>query len=148
MRSPFFIFPLTSLLTAIPCSVMADDVDKFFGGLWMATAMEREGVEDGPEVFKRIKFRFSKNRKVTIQGNGSGDGEGQFIFEVDLKSKPMEIDFVDEGQSIRGIFRWIMPGREIQLCIRHGVAQEKGRPKEFKTSKGSDLILLKLKRQK
>lgn len=142
------VIPFVLMLIALPNLVSGyDDIDKLLGGVWIVTSSEMDGVMDGPDSFRGTKVQFFKDGTMTIHEAIPNEPELKARFKLNSKSKPIEIDIFHDDEKAQGIFKWIMQGNELQLCLRGSHVAEKGRPKKFKTTKGSGLILYKMKRE-
>ncbi len=103
-------------------------------GTWIVVGAEYDGPEGKCDLKKGEKLVFDGNR-FKFESKLYHE-EGTFTTEGDKKTK--EINLVDAKDRVcEGIYE--LKGEELELCYAH-----KGRPIEFKSTKG--VMLIKLKR--
>ena len=101
---------------------------------------KRMGKKVPKEIAMRMRFKFSGD-KLFIRGNFDDDREVECSFRLDEKQEPNHIDFATPtgNKPILGIYQ--CDGDSLKICMRHGNS-DKGRPTKFKTTSGSELILI------
>jgi uncharacterized protein (TIGR03067 family) len=106
-------------------------------GTWQAEKMTAGGDDLPAELVKEFK--------VVIKGDkiNAGDAKDKdATFKLDSSKKPKTIDLTDgDGKKLFGIYE--LDGDNLKFCFN-----EKERPKEFKSEKGSEAIVIILKRTK
>ncbi len=107
---------------------------------WIGKSMEKDGEKVSKDIALRVRFRFSGDN-LFMKGNSEDGREAECIFHLDEKQEPNHIDFTppEENKPILGIYQ--CDGDSLKVCMRHGNS-DKGRPTEFKTTPGSELILV------
>jgi uncharacterized protein (TIGR03067 family) len=82
----------------------------------------------------------------------SAQGKGEWKYRIDPKKMPKEIDLTPSvgplaGKTLKGIYT--VEGDILKVCYRTAKdPKEQGRPREFTTKKGDDLVLLTFQRVK
>jgi uncharacterized protein (TIGR03067 family) len=140
------------LLVSVACSVFADepapakkDLDAL-QGTWTVESLEYDGQNE-TDMFK-LALVF-KGAVLTVEGDGEvRKGYGKIRVKLDPSTKPKCVDFsiaagTQQGSVLEGVYE--LKGDELRLCVR---VLGKERPSEFKSSSGSGIALLRLKRQK
>src|SRR5262245_35189017 len=120
------------------------DADKLQGE-WAVVSVERRGSKVPEDTARRMK--------VTIRGDtlmiDDGRGPQTATFRLDPGSTPRALDLIPAPEENEppapGIYE--LAGDTLRLCWDKGRRKAAtGRPKEFATSRDSDLILMVLKR--
>jgi uncharacterized protein (TIGR03067 family) len=109
-------------------------------GTWVVVSAERGGKPH--DAIKDDKVIFAGN-KMTIKGKGK---DQKLTIKVDASKKPKTVDFSPEDmadKTAKGIY--VLEGDELKVCM---APPDQERPKEFATKEGSQLMLVKLKREK
>jgi uncharacterized protein (TIGR03067 family) len=143
------------LLATVPsCGLDAKSSDpqadaKDIQGEWHAVYAEQDGDPIPPQAGS-ITYTFSDGKYVTkVDGDeivASRGGSRGNTYKLDASKSPREIDLETAGgTTTRGIYR--LRGGELTLCTATGEGNQ-ARPTEFKTSKGSNALLMKLERVK
>jgi RNA polymerase sigma factor (sigma-70 family) len=118
----------------------AKDQDKIVG-TWAYVSVETQGEKVREDV-KEARMTFAAAGKFTVKTN---KGEKEGTFKLGPAKKPKEITTTnDQGKTHNGIYK--LDGDRLTICIH----QEDGadRPTEFKTRKGTKLVLVILQREK
>jgi len=97
------------------------------------------------DAVKSMRFRFVGD-KLFVRGNTGPEGEDECTFVVDDTKEPKRLTFTfpKEKKPVLAIYE--RKGKALKMCIRHG-SSDKGRPTGFKTTKGSDLVLIVFSKQ-
>jgi uncharacterized protein (TIGR03067 family) len=123
----------------------ASDDAKPLEGVWVGQSMEADGKAVPAEAAKRMRLTFNGDM-LLFRGNFDNDREAECTYKLDVKPSPKHFEFTppNEKKPILGIFE--VNGNELKICMRHA-RSDKGRPSEFATKEGSQLILLVLRKQ-
>jgi uncharacterized protein (TIGR03067 family) len=114
-------------------------------GTWKGDSLEKAG-QQLDEHAKTVRWEITGDKITVIEG----DLRVQGTVTVDSKKSPKTIDVEAKGDGGRislvliGIYS--LEGDVLKAC--YAAAKDAKRPKEFKTTSGSDQVLLVLKRQK
>ena len=135
-----------ALVTASSITRAADNAAAPILGVWVAESLEADGKAAPPEAISRMRFNF-KEAKLLVRGNFQDDREEECTYKIDPKQSPSHLEFTPakEKKPVLGIYE--VTGDKLKLCLRHGNSTE-GRPTEFATKEGSQLILVVFKREK
>lgn len=145
------LFKLLTLFLVV-CSheaAQAEDDDKQLQGVWIAQSMEADGRPAPEDALKRMRFTF-KDRKLHIQGNyKTSDEEMACDYKLDPKASPKHLDFTPiskekDEKTVLAIYE--LKAGVLKICARHADS-DKDRPKEFKSTAGSELLLIVFKQQ-
>jgi uncharacterized protein (TIGR03067 family) len=125
----------------------ADDAKKElkkFEGTWKFASVEMGGEKVPLEGLKDAKLELKDNKFTSTIGKEVYKG----TFKVDVSKKPKTIDITftegpDKDKTFLGIYE--LDGDTYKVCLD---PSGKKRPKEFKTEKGSMVVLEVLKREK
>ena len=116
-------------------------------GEWVGEKAVAGGM-DLPVPDGGITFTFAADGTLMVRDGGRGKPEAG-SYKVDAKKNPAEIDLVPPPDKkevvLQGIYK--LDGDTLTLCFRRG-APGAGRPKEFESPAGSDVIVMTLKRAK
>ncbi len=118
-------------------------------GYWDVTGTEREGVRSKEFLYTRLVFTGEKLTASRAQQPGALKGSEErheARYRLDAASKGIEVKFLtgpDQGKTFYGVYE--LKGDELKVCW--GESKEK-RPTTLSTKKGSDAVLLVLKRGK
>ncbi len=136
---------MSLVMLSAQASTAGDDAQPL-EGVWIGQSMEADGKAAPIEVAKRMRLTFNGD-KLLFRGNFDDDREEECTYKVDVKQSPKHLEFTppNEKKPILGIFE--VKGDELKICMRHA-SSDKGRPTEFATKEGSQLILLVLRKQK
>jgi uncharacterized protein (TIGR03067 family) len=120
------------------------DLDKF-QGTWDVTGYERNG-EKFP--VKAITFTGDNMKRYAVAGDPS-PSRPEWAIKLDPSKKPRAIDAMvltgpQKGKTRVGIYQ--LEGDELKLCFARPDVKE--RPGEFKSTEGSELEVITLKRSK
>jgi uncharacterized protein (TIGR03067 family) len=123
----------------------AKDELKKFDGTWVLVSSERDGEKAPEELIKKAMPK-AVGKDGTVTFFSQGKEEAQATFTVDPTKKPKTIDATmtsgpDKGKKSMGIYEF--EGDTLKICYN-----EKERPKEFSTKKGSGNTLEVYKREK
>jgi uncharacterized protein (TIGR03067 family) len=139
------------LATVTSCGLDAKSSDpqadaKDIQGEWHVVRAEQDG-DPIPKEAGSITYTFSDGKYATkLDGSeievAGAESRGN-TYKLDASKSPREIDLESAGGTTRGIYR--LNGGELTLCAATGEGN-KARPTEFKTSKGSNALLMKLER--
>ena len=123
-----------------------DDAKSALQGVWVGRSMEIDGKMLPADEAKKMQFTF-KGDKLFIKGNLPDGREDECDYKIDPKQSPAHLDFTprNEKKSLQGIYE-IKDG-VLKVCIRHETGSG-GRPKEFATKAGSQLILVVFDKKK
>ena len=115
-------------------------------GVWVGQSMEAGGKAAPAEAARRMRFTF-KGDKLLMKGNFNDERELECSYKLDPKKAPKQLDVAppNERKLILGIYE--ANGDELKICMRHASSSE-GRPSEFATKAGSQLVLIVFKKQK
>lgn len=114
-------------------------------GTWIGKSIEKDGKKAPEDAAKRMRFRFVGD-KLFVRGNFDDERESECSFVLDDTEEPKHFDFTPPNKKpILAIYE--RKGKALKMCIRHA-SSDKGRPTEFKTSPGSDLVLVVFSLQK
>ncbi len=115
-------------------------------GVWIAQSAESSGKAAGAEQVARMRFTF-RDGKLFVAGNHAEGPEEECTYKIDPSQTPRQLDFTPpkEQKPILAIYE--IKGDELKVCIRHG-GSDKGRPTEFASTPGSELVLIVFKKQK
>lgn len=116
-------------------------------GAWQAQSMEVDGQPGPEDAVKRMKFIF-EGEKLRLFGNHKeDDSEMKATYKIDAGESPKHLNFTPEElkKPILAIYKF--EGDDLKVCIRHAQSS-KGRPTEFKTTEGSELVLIVFQKQK
>jgi uncharacterized protein (TIGR03067 family) len=111
-------------------------------GSWKVQKLIRGGEEAPAKDVEKVVFTFEGNKATIDEGRPKKETA---TFKLDATKKPKAIDFVPETkkESAEGVYE--LEGDKLKLCFtRPGAA----RPKEVASEKGSETILVFLKRDK
>jgi uncharacterized protein (TIGR03067 family) len=114
-------------------------------GNWKGDSLEKAG-QQLDEHAKTVRWEIAGDKITVLEG----DLRVQGTITVDSKKSPKTIDVEAKGDGGRislvliGIYA--LEGDVLKVC--YASTKDAKRPKEFKTSPGSDQVLLVLKRQK
>jgi uncharacterized protein (TIGR03067 family) len=111
-------------------------------GEWKVAHFEEQGEVEPPGKLKSMTYVFSDG-KAAIKLDGKIVVE--FTMKLDPTKEPKHLDFEHPKEHSIGIYK--LDGDKLTICARAFI--DKGdRPKEFKTGKGSRLMLIELDRVK
>lgn len=113
-------------------------------GKWSVTAMERGEKSAPKEIIDKIVVTFVGD-KMTLGRTQAGAKSREYTIKLDPTKDPKAIDLVpsdgdSKGKTVAGIYRF--DGNDLKICMPNTDSQD--RPKEFKSVKDSDLILMSL----
>jgi uncharacterized protein (TIGR03067 family) len=115
-------------------------------GSWEVVQMERAGERLPPEKVKALNMQmiFKEKQVFSKIGGAIGGTATEASYQIDPTQEPKTIDVTDKNKDLsRGIYK--LDGELLTVCsARPG----RDRPTEFKTSPGSDQLLLVLKKVK
>jgi len=120
------------------------DLDKFQGA-WAVTAMEANGKSVPLDSVKgTVTF---KGDLMVVAGPGFNP-KTEHRIKLDPSKKPKSLDATktSEGKDRNSLGIYQLEGDEIKLCLPIGLRTE--RPTDFKSAKGSNLVVMTLKRSK
>ena len=131
------ITSVTVLLAAFVGSVAANDPEKI-EGRWTVVSVELAGMP--VPGLARAELVFADGKKVFTLPDGRVE---KGTYQLNAARQPGEIDATTEGRdgTERGIYA--VDGDTLKLCLATGGAE---RPREFATRKGSNQILIVLRR--
>jgi uncharacterized protein (TIGR03067 family) len=114
-------------------------------GTWKVVSLEEQGTKAPDDVVKKMRLVF-QDSKLVLKGMDDGDHEASYT--IDPSKKPATLDLVpadgtEKGKTLRCIYA--VEGDELKLC---SAPPDGDRPKEFTAAKGSQSVLLVLKRDK
>jgi uncharacterized protein (TIGR03067 family) len=137
----------TAFCVAASCSqaIFADEAKDTLQGVWLGQTMEIDGNPVAKTAAQAMRMTFQPDA-LLFKGN-IGDREEKCTYRVDGMQTPKQLDFTPPGalqSTVLGIYE--LKGDQLTVCFRHGDS-DKGRPKEFATKSGSQLILLVFKKQ-
>jgi uncharacterized protein (TIGR03067 family) len=140
---PFFT--LTLVLAVMETAKSDDSKDNHaIQGSWLAATAELDGKLFPDEARKSFKLTLKDDKyKVTV-----GKIADQGTVKLDPSAKPKAMDITgtvgpNKGKKILAIYE--LDGDTLKICYD---LSGKSRPKEFKTTKGSQLFLVAYKREK
>jgi uncharacterized protein (TIGR03067 family) len=142
------LIPFTALTLLLSLVNTASGADTKGGdtidGTWLPATAELGGKPFPDEVRKTMKL-VVKDGKYTVT---VGKGVDQGTVKLNPSAKPKEIDIMgtdgpNKGKTILAIYD--RNGDTLRICYD---LSGKGRPKEFKTTDGSQLFLVTYKRAK
>ncbi len=120
-----------------------DDKDAIVG-TWGFVSGERDG-EQAPDELKTMKLAFKEGDKATLTIK---DDTKEAKYKLDAAKKPREIALTvtenGKEETVRGIYE--LDGDNLKICFPADPAGET--PKEFTGKKGSNQMLVVLKRSK
>jgi uncharacterized protein (TIGR03067 family) len=137
---------LSIFLTSV--GIQGDDLEvetKKMQGSWKVTASQVNGGKIPLEAFKKVVVVIKDNR-IFFKDNGTTYDEIEF--DLDLATKPREIDFLytaglKKGVLERGIYK--LDGDQLTICMAQ---QKQKRPAEFVSQKGTGQQMFVFKRDK
>jgi uncharacterized protein (TIGR03067 family) len=108
-------------------------------GKWIVTSIRADGKDEEEGYLARMTFQ---GNKLLLKKRPEHDGD-QYTVKVDASASPAQIDITKGGHTALGIFE--LNGDKLRICFR-----ERGgkRPSEFLSEKGSNLILIELRRDR
>jgi uncharacterized protein (TIGR03067 family) len=141
----FICFLTMGAITTAWCAEVQDS----FEGTWIVDSLETDGRKAPKAAIKHLSFRFAGD-KLFIKGNFGDEREDESSFVLDQTKEPKHLDFTppEENKPILAIYE--RKGKTLNICVRHAMNSDKGRPTEFKTtpdSSGLVLIVLSLKEE-
>ncbi len=113
-------------------------------GTWVGSKAELKGKPFPEELTRTIRIAVEKGKnKVAVSGTFN---EGNF--KLDPSTKPKSLDLIatdgpNKGKQLLAIYE--LDGDTLKVCYD---LTGKNRPKEFKTTEGSELYLATYKREK
>ena len=113
-------------------------------GTWLGAKAELSGKPFPEELTRTIRITVAKGKyKVAVSGTYD---EG--TFQLDPSTKPKSLDLTatagpNKGKTLLAIYE--LDGDTLKVCYD---LTGKNRPKEFKTTEGSELYLVTYKREK
>ena len=136
----------SALLISHPAAIAGEDAADSIQGVWIAKSMEANGKSAPEEVVNRLRFTF-KDDKLLVKGNFDDGREEECSFTIDPERSPKHLNFSPprEKKPVLGIYE--LKNDELRLCMRHGNSSE-GRPTEFATKEGTELVLIVFKKLK
>jgi uncharacterized protein (TIGR03067 family) len=148
MNRPAMI--LTATLTLAALAPAADEgKHNKVQGTWAAVQAAFDGKKAQDEVVRALEVVITGDT-ITITSPSAVEyfPSETGTYKLDPSSKPKTIDLTltagpNKGKTLAGIYQ--LEGDNLKLCI-HGAGKE--RPKEFDSKKGTDGMLLELKREK
>lgn len=119
------------------------DLEKLQGD-WAVTAMQMNGKDSTKEMTDNLRITFKGETMILARVKGRAKGK-EYTIKLDPSKKPNAIDLsATDGKAkgfvVRGIYQ--IDGMDVKLCISNTTDNE--RPTEFKSAKGSELIVLSL----
>ena len=108
-------------------------------GAWTMESGTRGGEAASEKLVKNFRVTFAADGKLTVR---TKDKDEEGTFKLDATKKPKEINFGVNGKNLEGIYT--LEGDTLKLCV----AEEGGRPAEFKSPEGTKTMLMTLKREK
>ena len=124
-------------------SARDDKDEKAIQGTWSVTALTKDGKAAAPDELKEVKVIIGDG-KVTLK---FGDVEvGKATLKMDTAKKHFDMtpeDGDNKGKLQPGIYK--LDGDTLELCLPQPGTE---RPKDFKSTEGSKLTHVKLKRAK
>jgi uncharacterized protein (TIGR03067 family) len=113
-------------------------------GTWLASAAEIGGKPFPDEVRKSIKLTLKDGKYTVTLGNSRDQG----TIKLDPSAKPKALDITgtdgpNKGRTILAIYA--LNGDTLTICYD---LSGKSRPTEFKTTEGSQLLLVTYQREK
>ena len=113
-------------------------------GKWSVTAMERGEKSAPKEIIDNIVITFAGD-KMTLGRTQAGAKSKEYTITLDPTKDPKAVDLIptdgtSKGKKVAGIYRF--DGNDLKICMPNSDSQE--RPKEFKSVKDSDLIMMSL----
>jgi uncharacterized protein (TIGR03067 family) len=141
MARAFLLTTLVSLLLS-PFAFAGDGRKglKMIDGIWQSTSAEMSGKTMPDAVVKTMKLEL-KDGKYTV-----GNDSGTVSVDPGKKPKEMEVKGVqgpNKGKTFLCIYE--LDGDTMRICYD---LSGKSRPKEFKTTEGTQLFLVTYKRKK
>jgi uncharacterized protein (TIGR03067 family) len=111
-----------------------------FQGTWVLESMQKEGrTTRASELPEQITITFSGSKVMSL-----GDKEDVATFMVVPSASPREIDLIQDGKTSQGIYQF--KGGKLYICGATKPGQ--ARPTKFEAPKGSNNMLMVLKRAK
>ena len=118
----------------------AQELDKF-QGVWQVEKLSSGGVDAPAAEVAKMVITFKDDQAIP-KDNPTDIAK----IKVDPVKKPAEIDFTDKGGKInKGIYRFI---DKDTLELSMNLSEEALRPKEFVSPKGTNHVVLLMKRMK
>ena len=113
-------------------------------GKWSVTAMERGEKSAPKDIIDNIVITFAGD-KMTLGRTQAGAKSREYAIKLDPTKNPKAIDLIpadgaSKGKTVAGIYRF--DGNDLKICMPNTDSQE--RPKEFKSVKDTDLIVMSL----
>jgi uncharacterized protein (TIGR03067 family) len=133
------VFILVFLTATLRGQDAKKELDKL-QGTWSVTAMEMDENQVPPDSVKGT---------VTFKGDlmvvaGLSPKPAEHKVKLDPSKKPKSLDVTNDGKGKLGIYQ--LEGDEMKVCLPIGRRTE--RPTEFKSAKGSNLVIMTLERSK
>lgn len=144
MKAMFLAALLAALVPALMIPTTAQDDGQAIQGNWVPVAAEMGG-QKMPEQTLRA-FRLTLNGDKYTAKNGEVTDIGTFKLDPTVKPKAMDITGTDgpnQGNTIPAIYE--LTGDTLKIC--YDLSGEE-RPKEFKSSAGTQLFLVTYRREK
>ena len=139
------LIALVALNVLCPTS-WADNKDdaKLVDGTWLGSKAELSGKPYPEELTRTIRITVEKGRYKVAHSGTSEEG----LFKLDPSAKPKSLDMIgtdgpNKGNKLLAIYE--LDGDTLKVCYD---LTGKSRPKEFKTTEGSQLYLVIYKREK
>jgi len=142
----FFLFGVVACLTCGACGKVFDGHQNRgeLDGTWKVI----ESISDGHSVerAKDVKLIFTEATLVILSPDGTRKDECSITLYCDRRPKAIDISLIEDGAVARtslGIYD--LEGDSLRIC--HSEQPDaKERPTDFDASKGSGLVLIRLKR--
>jgi uncharacterized protein (TIGR03067 family) len=141
--TPFFILAVVLSIMQTAKGDGPKDSDAI-QGTWLASAAEIGGKLFPDEVRKSIKLTLKDGKYTVTLGNSRDQG----TIKLDPSAKPKALDITgtdgpNKGRTILAIYA--LNGDTLTICYD---LSGKSRPTEFKTTEGSQLLLVTYQREK
>jgi uncharacterized protein (TIGR03067 family) len=143
-HSFLFALLLVGAIFTFAWSAAAQGEDKSMQGTWQMQTAELAGKEFPEEIRKNTKLVLKGDTYLVTIGKESDEGK----CKVDSGKTPKELDIIggkgpNQGKTFLCIYE--LKGDTLKVCYD---LSGKGRPKEFKTSPGTQLFLVTYQRVK
>jgi len=141
--TPFYILAVVLSIMQTAKGDGPKDSDAIQGS-WLASAAEIGGKPFPDEVRKSIKLTLKDGKYTVTLGNSRDQG----TIKLDPSAKPKALDITgtdgpNKGRTILAIYA--LNGDTLTICYD---LSGKSRPTEFKTTEGSQLLLVTYQREK